>query len=176
MRLLGDRAAAEDATQEVFVKLMRDMDRLQERETVLPWIFRVATNHCLNLRRDARRRGEEAVDADLELATDVAGLPQAYPERQLAQAVLSRFDAETQAVAVGVFVDGMEHEEVARVLGISRRTVSRKLGRFLDNARKFLARTEVGGAAPGPEGAAPPAAVEAAAPGGGRGREEGRTP
>jgi RNA polymerase sigma-70 factor (ECF subfamily) len=176
LRLLGDRPAAEDATQEVFVKLMRDMERLQERETVLPWIYRVATNHCLNLRRDARRRGEEAVDADLELAPEAAGLPQAYPERQLAQAVLSRFDAETQAVAVGVFVDGMEHEEVARVLGISRRTVSRKLGRFLDNARKFLARTEVGGAAPGPEGAPPPAAVEAAAPGGGRGREEGRTP
>jgi RNA polymerase sigma-70 factor (ECF subfamily) len=141
MRLLGDRAAAEDATQEVFVKLVRDMKRLQDRETVLPWIYRVATNHCLNLRRDARRRGEEAVDGDLELAPDTAGTPQAYPARQLAQAVLSRFDEETQAVAVGIFVDGMEHEEVARALGISRRTVSRKLDRFLENARKFLLRT-----------------------------------
>jgi RNA polymerase sigma-70 factor (ECF subfamily) len=176
LRLLGDRAAAEDATQEVFVKLMRDMDRLQQRETVLPWIYRVATNHCLNLRRDAGRRGEEMVDGDLELSPDAAGQPQGYPDRQLAQAVLSRFDAETQAVAVGVFVDGMEHEEIARVLGISRRTVSRKLGRFLEHARKFLARTEVGGAAPGPEGAAPSADAEAAAPGGGRAREEGRTP
>jgi len=148
MRLLGDRAAAEDATQEVFVKLVRDMKRLQDRETVLPWIYRVATNHCLNLRRDARRRGEEAADGDLELAPDTAGTPQAYPARQLAQAVLSRFDEETQAVAVGVFVDGMEHEEVAAVLGISRRTVSRKLGRFLENARKYLARTDAGGKEP----------------------------
>ena len=170
MRLLGDRAAAEDATQEVFVKLVRDMKRLQDRETVLPWIYRVATNHCLNLRRDARRRGEEAADGDLELAPDTAGTPQAYPARQLAQAVLSRFDEETQAVAVGVFVDGMEHEEVARALGISRRTVSRKLDRFLENARKFLARSEEGGAAE-----RPPRAV-AAVPEGGRDREEGRTP
>ena len=170
MRLLGDRAAAEDATQEVFVKLVRDMKRLQDRETVLPWIYRVATNHCLNLRRDARRRGEEAADGDLELAPDTAGTPQAYPARQLAQAVLSRFDEETQAVAVGVFVDGMEHEEVARALGISRRTVSRKLDRFLENARKFLARSEEGGAAE-----RPPRAV-AGVPEGGRDREEGRTP
>lgn len=168
LRLLGDRAAAEDATQEVFVKLVRDMKRLQDRETVLPWIYRVATNHCLNVRRDARRRGEEAVDGDLELAPDAAGTPPGYPARQLAQAILSRFDEETQAVAVGVFVDGMEHDEVARVLGISRRTVSRKLGRFLENARKFLARTEEGGAAARPPGAA--------VAHGGSDREEGRTP
>src|SRR5512137_565183 len=129
LRLLGSRAAAEDATQEVFVKLLRDMDRLQDRETVLPWIFRVATNHCLNLRRDARGRGQEGDPEDLDVVPDARGDgPDAYPDRHLAQAILSRFDGETQAVAVGVLVDGMEHEEVAAVLGISRRTVSRKLG------------------------------------------------
>jgi RNA polymerase sigma-70 factor, ECF subfamily len=140
LRLLGDRERARDATQEVFVRLVRDMRRLEDRENVLPWIYRVATNHCLNLRRDVRRRGEEALDQGLELAPQAPA--DAYPERQLAQKVLSRFDAETQAVAVGVFVDGMEHEEVAAALGVSRRTVARKLDRFLANARKYLARSE----------------------------------
>jgi RNA polymerase sigma-70 factor (ECF subfamily) len=145
LRLLGDRAAAEDATQEVFVKLLRDMDRLQDRETVLPWVYRVAMNHCLNVRRDAHRRGEDALAEDLDVVPDAhADRPDAYPDRQLAQAVLARFDDETQAVAVGVLVDGMEHEEVAAVLGISRRTVSRKLARFIENSRKFIARTGTG--------------------------------
>ena len=153
LRLLGDRAAAEDATQEVFVKLLRDMDRLKDRETVLPWVYRVAMNHCLNVRRDARRRGQDGLAEDLDVVADVhAERPDAYPDRQLAQAVLSRFDGETQAVAVGVLVDGMEHEEIAAVLGISRRTVSRKLARFLENARKFIARTGPGEA---DEGAVP---------------------
>jgi RNA polymerase sigma-70 factor, ECF subfamily len=155
LRLLGDRAAAEDATQEVFVKLLRDMDRLQERDTVLPWIYRVATNHCLNLRRDARRRGQDGIAEDLDVLPSAHGQgPEAFPERQLAQAVLQRFDQETQAVAVGVLVDGMEHEEIAGALGISRRTVSRKLNRFVENARKFLARTGSSEAAPD-EGVAP---------------------
>jgi len=150
LRLLGgDREAARDATQEVFVRLVRDMERLQDRETVLPWIYRVATNHCLNLRRDAGRRREEALEGAADLEVSARAPADGWPDRQLAQAVLSRFDAETQAVAVGVFVDGMEHEEVARALGISRRTVSRKLGRFLENARKYLARTEgTGGGEP----------------------------
>jgi RNA polymerase sigma-70 factor, ECF subfamily len=152
LRLLRDPAAAEDATQEVFVKLMRDLDRLQDRETVIPWIYRVATNHCLNLRRDAHRRGEDGGAADLDVAASARGDgPAALPDRQLAQAILGRFDGETQAVAVGVFVDGMEHEEVARVLGISRRTVARKLGRFLENARKFANRTGSGAPEPGGE-------------------------
>ncbi|HEY6104841.1 MAG TPA: sigma-70 family RNA polymerase sigma factor [Anaeromyxobacteraceae bacterium] len=140
LRLLKDKEAARDATQEVFVKLVRDMRRLEDRETAVPWIYRVATNHCLNLRRDAARRREEELEPALEVC---ARAPQdLYPDRQLAQQVLSRFDEATQAVAVGVFVDGMEHEEVAEALGISRRTVSRKLGRFLGDARKYLARSE----------------------------------
>jgi len=138
--LLRDREAARDATQEVFRKLLRDEARLRREEEVLPWIYRVATNHCLNERRNQRRRGEDELPAELPFHD---GAPRdLLPERQLAQQVLARFDAQTQAVAVGVFVDGMEHEEVASVLGISSRTVSRKLERFVTNARRYLTRTE----------------------------------
>jgi len=135
LRLLKDPEAAKDATQEVFMKLVRDMERLQDRETVLPWMYRVAMNHCLNLRRNAARRGEDTAEAGLEIA-DVAR--ESLPDRALVQQVLSRFDASTQAVAVGVLVDGLEHEEMAEVLGVSRRTVARKLERFLAAARKHI--------------------------------------
>ena len=137
--MLGDKEAARDATQEVFGKLMRDAAKLESRDTALPWIYRVATNYCLNLRRNAGRRGEEALP-EIEMAAPEA--QNTVPERQLVQRVLSRFDAKTQAVAVGVFVDGMEHEEIAQALGISRRTVARKLERFVGNARKYLLRSE----------------------------------
>jgi RNA polymerase sigma-70 factor (ECF subfamily) len=140
LRLLKDQEAARDATQEVFMKLVRDMAKLEDRETVLPWIYRVATNYCLNQRRNSSRRGEDYSEPDLEIAS---GTPtDVYPDRALAQSVLSRFDAATQAVAVGVIVDGMEHEEVAAALGVSRRTVARKLERFLENARKYVDRSD----------------------------------
>jgi RNA polymerase sigma-70 factor (ECF subfamily) len=139
LRLLKEPEAARDATQEVFVKLVRDMERLSDRETVLPWIYRVATNHCLNLRRNASRRGDDAAMPDLEVA-DPAG-PERYPDRTLARQVLARFDEATQAVAVGVLVDGMEQEELAEALGVSRRTIARKLERFLEGARRLLEGT-----------------------------------
>jgi RNA polymerase sigma-70 factor (ECF subfamily) len=140
LKLLRDADAAQDATQEVFMKLVRDMERLEDRETVLPWLYRVATNHCLNARRTAHRRGEDQQAPELEIAAGSAS--DSYPDRALAQRVLSQFDDDTQAIAVGVLVDGMEHDELAIALGVSSRTVSRRLQRFLERAREIA----VGGA------------------------------
>jgi RNA polymerase sigma-70 factor (ECF subfamily) len=135
LKLLHDKEAAKDATQEVFVKLLRDTDRFEQVETALPWLYRVATNHCLNLLRDRGRHGEEGL-GEWEIA-DPAAAP-SYPDRHLAQAVLSSFDEGTQAVALGVLVDGMGHEELASALGVSRKTVERRLARFLDGARRIV--------------------------------------
>jgi RNA polymerase sigma-70 factor, ECF subfamily len=135
VRLLGDRESARDATQEVFVKLLRENRLLGDAEDVLPWIYRVTTHHCLNLRRDGRGRAAPGPADELDVVASAAA---PYPERRLAQQVLARFDPTTQAVAVGVLVDGMEREEVAGALGISRRTVHRKLARFLSGARRLL--------------------------------------
>jgi len=140
LRLLGDTAAAEDATQEVFVRLMRHMGRLAPEGGYLPWIYRVATNHCLNALRDGARLD----------VRDPATLPQAgddgevgrFAERELTAQLLRRFDEETQTIAVMSLVDGMSRDEVAEVLQISRKTVGRKLGKFIERSRLFVTRTE----------------------------------
>jgi len=97
----------------------------------------VATNHCLNVRRNSTRRGGDSDLPELELADP--GSSDRQLDQVLARQVLARFDQGTQAVAVGVLVDGMEHQELAAALGISRRTVARRLERFLERARRFLA-------------------------------------
>ncbi len=137
LKLLRDREAARDATQEVFVKLVRDIARFDDDEVALPWMYRVATNHCLNLLRAGRRHGEKDL-GEWEIADPAASGAASYPDRHLAGSVLARFDEGTQAVALGVLVDGMGHEELAGALGISRKTVERRLARFLEGARKLV--------------------------------------
>lgn len=140
LRLLHDKEAARDATQEVFMRLVRNMDRLAVRGDALPWIYRVTTNHCLNVLRNSGRHAEDLLPADLESEGRPAS--EALPDRRLAQELLGRFDADTQAVVVGVYVDGMEREEVATALGISKRTVSRRLEKFLSSTRRIVGRDE----------------------------------
>lgn len=136
LRLLRNPEAARDATQEVFVKLVSRLDRLPPDAPVLAWLYRVTSNHCLNLRRAGRYRGEGQPEGDLEALEAAPGCE--LPDRALARQVLARFDEVTRLVAVGVLVDGMEHDELAEVLGISRRSVARKLERFMDGARRYL--------------------------------------
>jgi soluble lytic murein transglycosylase-like protein/rubrerythrin len=62
-----------------------------------------------------------------------------YPDRALLTEVLPRFDAATRAVAEGVLVAGRAPREVAEALGVSSRTVRRKLSRFVELARQHLA-------------------------------------
>ena len=135
VKLLRDREAARDATQEVFVKLLANPERFEEVEAALPWLYRVATNHCLTRLRDTGRHAEDGL-GEFELADPASG--PSPSERHLARDVLARFDPQTQAVAVGVLVDGMGHEELAEALGVSRKTVERRLARFLEQARELV--------------------------------------
>ncbi len=61
------------------------------------------------------------------------------PDRAALEAALPRFDAATRAVARSVLFRGMAEGEVAAALGVSRRSVARKLTRFLGVARQHVA-------------------------------------
>jgi RNA polymerase sigma-70 factor (ECF subfamily) len=138
LRLLRDPEAARDATQEVFLRLVRGEVALEEREDLAPWLFRVATNYCLNLRRNARHRGETSMDDGVELAEPVRG---DRLDAIVVQRLLARFDTTTQLIATAILVDEQEHEDVAAALGLSRRTMARKLERFIELARRHLVVT-----------------------------------
>jgi RNA polymerase sigma-70 factor (ECF subfamily) len=146
LRLLRNVEAARDATQEVFLRLVRADAALFERVDLIPWLYRVATNHCLNLRRDARHHGETALDDAPEPS---AGRGDGL-DAILVQRLLARFDAVTQAIAVAILVEEQEHEEVAAALGLSRRTMARKLERFIELARRHLVLTGDAAASSGP--------------------------
>ena len=135
LRLLRDQEAARDATQEVFLRLVREEAHLLDRQDLAPWLYRVATNHCFNIRRDARHHGETTLEDSPEPAS--AGRGDGL-DAIVVQRLLARFDAVTQAIAVAILVDEQEHEDVAAALGLSRRTMARTLDRFLELARRHL--------------------------------------
>ena len=77
LRLLHDQEAARDATQEVFRKALASPDKLADPETALPFIYRVAMNHCLNERRNRGRRGETEL-ADFDVVWFLAPRPSTW--------------------------------------------------------------------------------------------------
>ena len=138
-RLLRDEALAEDATQEVFLRVLRHLEKDPGDVKALQWIYRISTNHCLNVLRDRSGQAEPMG----ELPEQASAHPEeALADRDLCLKVLGRTPEKLRAPALLHFVDGMDQGQVAETLGISRRTVINRLQEFTARARKLLARKE----------------------------------
>jgi len=134
--LLRNEAAAQDATQEVFVRALRSLSGFQGAASPTTWLLRIATHHCLNelraaragwreeLRRTAGERSAPGLEAD---------------QRELLRALLGAAEPEEQEMAVLYFVDELTQAEIALATGRSLPTVRKRLRGFLRAARAALA-------------------------------------
>lgn len=138
-RLLKDDALAEDATQEVFVRVLRHIESAPDDAAALAWIYRISTNYCLNQIRDRGRQAEPTAPSDIPESLSDHPEPELM-DRDLAMKLVSRAPEKLRATAILYYVDGMEQEQVAKTLGISRRTVINRLQEFSERSRKFLTR------------------------------------
>jgi RNA polymerase sigma-70 factor, ECF subfamily len=119
-RLLGSAEAGEDATQEVFVRALRQSGRWPAETELEPWLFRIATNYCLNELRSRRLRAHGPPQLAPPLASNLEARLMARSEMGH---LFERLPKRAQEVARLTHVEGMLQHEVAEALGISRRTV-----------------------------------------------------
>jgi RNA polymerase sigma-70 factor (ECF subfamily) len=125
IRAFYRREEAEEVLQEVFVRVLENQRSFRGESSPATWLYRLATNHCLDrLRKDGRRR-ELLSEYGFLLVAEAGG---ADPEaRLLSGEVWRALDPELAEIAVHHLIDGMTQEEIARVLGCSRRTVGNRL-------------------------------------------------
>lgn len=140
-RLLRDASFAEDATQEVFLRVLRHIESVPEDAAALAWIHRVSTNYCLNLLRDSARHAEPMESLPEQ---EVDTFEDSVVAKDLTEKLMGSAPPELRAPVALYHVKGMEQAQVARALGVSRRTVIYRLGDFTERARKFVARAEAG--------------------------------
>lgn len=125
--LLGNDADAREAAQEVFLRVIRTQDQFRGDAAPSTWLYRVTTNHCLNQLRTRRRRPEDPVD-DLNHVPD--SVLDRVEIRELLDRLLAGQDERTTACVVYHYVDGMTHDEVGALLGLSGAAVRKRLGVF----------------------------------------------
>jgi RNA polymerase sigma-70 factor (ECF subfamily) len=134
LRFFGDRQAAEDATQEVFLKVFRTISGFDGRARLSTWLYRVTHNVCLDMVRAGRRTPQPVDPLTLEplpasdFANDVVFA-------SALDAAMRTLPAEERDALSAVTLFGLSYQEAGDALGVPTGTVKSRVFR----ARRALA-------------------------------------
>lgn len=128
LRMLGNPAEAEDAAQEVLIQLWMSLSAFRGESSLSTWLYRVTTNHCLNVLR--KRRPTEQVDEDVEAvaAAPHHALVAKARFRTLTEAI-ARLTPEQRVPLVLRELEGLSYDEIADVLETTLAAVKGRLHR-----------------------------------------------
>jgi len=141
LRLAGDRDAAEEATQEVFVRAWQRLAGFEGRSALSTWLHRLAVNVVVDRQRAARSRpldlrsGEDG-EAVMRLAS-----PSPRPERTLdLERAIAALPERARLAFVLHDIEGYRHREIAEMTGTAEGTWKAQLHRARRLLREALGR------------------------------------
>lgn len=136
-RLMGTEHDAEDAAQEVFVRLFFERGKFAGRSRYSTWLHGVAIRTCLTLRRSrTRRRRREAPDSGGEVGiAETHADPQASPASTVdaahdVQKLLEGLDEEDRALVLMRFAENHDYDELAEMFGATSGALRMRISRI----------------------------------------------
>ena len=145
LRMLGDRAEAEDLAQEVFVTVFKSIHGFRGDSKLSTWLYRVAANHAKNRLKYLQRRArgqkkelDELTDASaIDSATMSTSSRLARPDEQaqgnqlekLVQIAMGELPDEQRELVVLRDIENLTYEEIQELTGLASGTVKSRLHR-----------------------------------------------
>src|SRR5262245_61212227 len=117
--LMGNTSDAEDAVQESFLKVYRNIRSFQGNSSLSTWIYRILVNTCLDLKRKQRRQELPDSDSSTEDLAHPSGLSSNQPLRLTLEKIVGSLDERSRNVFLLFEVEGFRHAEIADMLNIS---------------------------------------------------------
>ncbi|MBN2310892.1 MAG: sigma-70 family RNA polymerase sigma factor [Candidatus Hydrogenedentes bacterium] len=150
VRMVANRADAEDLFQETFLRVYRHLDRFRAGAPFRPWLYRIATNACRDHLRRARRRRTVSLDRESfadgpapidRAASTLPGPGERAREAELAErlaAAVAKLPVKQRAVFLMARYDGMPYGEIGRALGIPVGTVKSRMNKAVSALMREL--------------------------------------
>jgi RNA polymerase sigma-70 factor, ECF subfamily len=151
--LLGDTALAADATQETFCRAYRRLGSLDDRGRSAPWLFAIARNVSLEMRRARMRHGRVFVASETSHDAHEAVCRMGSPESALLDqesvrvvgAALARLGEDRRAALLLRFDHGLAYEEIAEAMSWTLAKVKIEIFRAREVLRATLDAYRAGG-------------------------------
>ena len=127
--LLRNEADAQDVCQEVFLRLHRYREGFRYDASPTTYLYRITTTTCLNHIRGRSRRREELEEEPTTIPVEDSRLA-SHEIRDLVRHLLAEADEGTRDCVVYHFIDGMTHDEIGELLGLSGAAVRKRISTF----------------------------------------------
>lgn len=152
LRFVRDTAAAEDVTQETFLRLVKGADAYERQAKFTTWLYTIARNLCVDAARRGKHRKAASLDAPLgdedgaatllDLVPDTgAGVDRQAQSRELAvrlrQAIEALPDEQREIFLLREVAD-LQFNEIANVIGCPENTVKSRMRYALEKLREAL--------------------------------------
>jgi RNA polymerase sigma-70 factor (ECF subfamily) len=125
--LLDNPHEAEDALQEIFVKVYRSLDQYQPSKSAFStWLYRITVNHCLNQRRKPLL-APDTLEKSRFASQPLRTLEDQFADEQAIQQALNRLSVKLRAVIVLRYYHELAYAEIAQILEIPLGTVQSRL-------------------------------------------------
>jgi RNA polymerase sigma-70 factor (ECF subfamily) len=142
----------DDALQDIFLKAYQALPQFRKRSNFYTWLFRIASNHCIDRLRKRRLdtvsldscETRDAIEASLPRSPESPEEKFTSSERvRLVRKALDRLDPLFQSILVLRELEGLSYEEIVETLGLNIGTVKSRLARARMELRKALEEMDV---------------------------------
>src|SRR3989441_3479561 len=148
-RFLRNSEAAEDATQEVFVKMLKHANQFHGDAKLSTWLFSITANWCRDYLRKADNKAKEAEDVLVTLPAPAEHSPELTLERRenekRIQKALNALTPEQREAILLSRYQGLSYAEIAQISGCSEGAVKTRVFRAMETLKKALTAEERGG-------------------------------
>ena len=141
MRLVGDRALAEDLTQEVFIRVFQGLPKFSLRSKFTTWLFQVTKNRVLDELRASERRPRALVALDDAPQLEVLDAPAEQVETiEALWTAVEGLNTDLKMALLPRDVVGLSYNEIADSLDTTLATVKWRIFKAREEVQLALAR------------------------------------
>uniref|UniRef100_UPI0040472EDB RNA polymerase sigma factor n=1 Tax=Paenibacillus sp. FSL H3-0469 TaxID=2954506 RepID=UPI0040472EDB len=124
--LLRSREEAEDAVQDIFVKVYQQLSRYEKRVSFSAWLYKVSYHHCMDQLRRRKRRNRLLSLYKLQLMTNQQALPEESPVDQ----IFENLTSEERGLLILRVIEQYSFEEISMITGSSSAALRKKYERL----------------------------------------------
>lgn len=154
LRMLGNKEDASDIAQEVFIKIYKSIAGFKEEASLSTWIYRIATNVCLDELRKRKKTKVISIDSTIQLEDSEVSMqmPDERPQpdelltqkelKQEVQKAINDLKEEHKTVIILRDINGYSYEEIAKILDCTLGTVKSRINRARNTLKNILIKRE----------------------------------